>query len=191
MKQTVFTNRLELLANQGIYSYSTKMLESYFPEASQISLKKTLERAIQSEILEHPCRGVYILRKNFKTYAYKLEAIAATLRAGHYSYVSLESALSEYSVISQMTLNHLTIMTTGRSQTYQTSYGTIEFTHTARDEFDILKNTVQQQGRPLRIALPEFAYTDLKRVKRNLEMVDINVLKDIVNEKNIAIGTSG
>ncbi|MES2664079.1 MAG: hypothetical protein V4629_12345 [Pseudomonadota bacterium] len=190
MKQKFLIDRLELLANNGIYVFSTKMLESYLLEPSQISFKKTLKRAIQSEILEHPCRGVYILRKNFKTYAYKLEAIAATLRAGHYSYVSLESALSEYSIISQMTLNHLTVMTTGRSQTYKTNYGIIEFTHTFRDEFDILKNTVQQQGRPLRIALPEFAYTDLKRVKRNLEMVDINVLKDIVNEKNISIRTS-
>ncbi len=41
----------------------------------------------------------------------------------------LESALSEYGVISQIPIDRLTIMTTGRKGHYKTPYGTIEFTH--------------------------------------------------------------
>ena len=47
---------------------------------------------------------------------YKLESVAVALRGGKYSYISLETALSEYGIINQMMLGHLTVMTTGRNQ---------------------------------------------------------------------------
>ncbi len=80
---------------------------------------------------------------------YKLESIAVVLRSGEYSYISLETALSQYSIISQMTINTLTIITTGRSQTYTNTY------------------TYRQSNHPLRIATPALALNDLKRVQRN------------------------
>lgn len=187
MKHTVVTERLDRLGQRGISAFSTRMLKSYFAEEPEASFKKTLERSIKNGVLERVCRGAYAYRREFKHNPYKLEAIAVALRAGEYSYVSLESALSEYSIISQMPLNHLTIMTTGRSQTYRTPYGTIEFTHTERDEIDILGGTVKQPGRPLRLATPELALADLKRVKRNLHMVNMDIYKDIIHEENNAV----
>lgn len=188
MKSITMTDRLDFLAKNGIYVYSSKMLKSYFPGETKFSLKKTIERLVSNGLLERVCRATYMYTRYSDQCIYKLETIAASLRAGEYSYISLESALSEYSIISQMMLSHLTVMTTGRSQTYITSYGTIEFTHTSRDEIDIISNTSLQDGRPLRIALPEFAYKDLKRVKRNLHMVSIHILEEILDEKNSAVG---
>lgn len=184
MKHTRLSQLLDQLSQQGISAFSTKMLKSYFPEEAEISFKKSLERGIKSGVLERVCRGVYVYSREFKRCSYKLEAITVALRAGEFSYVSLESALSEYSIISQLPLSHLTVMTTGRGQIYQTPYGTIELTHTSRDEIDILTGTVKQPGRPLRLARPELALADLKRVKRNLHMVDMSIYEDILREKN-------
>lgn len=184
MKQTLFSRRLDLLAEPGASAFSTRMLRSYFPGESEIAFKKSLERMVKSGILERVCRGAYIYVREFRRQAYKLEEIARVLRAGEYSYISQESALSEYGIISQMPLKHLTLMTTGRSQTFKTPYGTIEFTHTERVETDILENVAQLPERPLRIASPELALADLQRAKRNTQMVDRAVYEEITGEKN-------
>ena len=185
MTQTELSDKLDLLAGMGIYAHSNKMLKSYFPAEPSGNLKKTIERAVTSGLLERPCRGVYLAAKRQSNNLYKLESIAVVLRSGEYSYISLETALSEFSIISQMTINYLSVMTTGRSQTWRTPYGTIEFTHTARGELDIIENTFKQEKRPLRMAKPELALSDLKRVRRNLHMVDMETFEEVVNETNI------
>jgi hypothetical protein len=180
-----FRDKMDWLAKMGIYTHSTKMLQSYFPAESAGNLKKTIERAISKGILERPCRGVYLSCKNQHNNSYKLESIAVALRSGDYSYISLETALSEFSIISQMTLNYLTVMTTGRSQTYHTPYGTIEFTHTERDELEIVDSIFRQEDRPLRIAKPMRALSDLKRVRRNLDLVNMETFKEVMRETDI------
>ena len=89
--------------------------------------------------------------------------------------MSLESTLSEYGAISQIPLDRLTIMTTGRKGEYKTPFGTIEFTHTKRSPNEILNHT-EAIGRPLRLANKNTAYRDLKRVGRNTHLVDEAVL---------------
>ena len=54
------------------------------------------------------------------------------MRRGEYSYISLETMLSEYGAISQVPIDRLTVMTTGRKGEYETPFGVIEFTHTKR-----------------------------------------------------------
>ena len=70
-------------------------------------------------------------------------------------------------------------MTTGREGLYHTPYGTIEFTHTGRKLADILSGLLSIPGRPLRIATQEAALRDLRRVGRNIKMVN-----NYVNEPN-------
>ncbi|WP_422139500.1 hypothetical protein [Endozoicomonas sp. ALC020] len=67
-----------------------------------------------------------------------VQSIAIALRRGDYNYISLESALSEYGAISQIPVDRLTIMTTGRKGEYKTPFGVLEFTHTRRSVADIL-----------------------------------------------------
>ncbi|PCK08992.1 MAG: hypothetical protein COA42_06150 [Alteromonadaceae bacterium] len=191
MKLTTLTDMLDLASKNETYAFSNKMLGSYFPAESKQNLKKTIERAITTGVLTRACRGVYLYPKGNVNNSYTLESIALALRSGGYSYISLETALSECSIISQMTISHLTVMTTGRSQTYATPHGVVELTHTSRTEKDIIENTYKQNQRPLRIAKPALALSDLKRVNRNLHMVDMavfnDILKDTRNEKNIAL----
>ncbi|TOB48167.1 hypothetical protein CGK03_25425, partial [Vibrio parahaemolyticus] len=49
----------------------------------------------------------------------------------------------------------------------------IEFTHTKRDDIDIISNTITSD-RPLRIASKETAIRDLKRVGRNTHLIMTN-----------------
>ena len=125
-------------------------------------------------------KGVYV-------YAYAktegrniIEDIAAVIRRGSYSYVSLESRLSEYGVISQIPVSRITLMTSGAGGVYHTPYGTIEFTHTKRRPPEIFRRTVAEPGRKLRVATRDAAMQDLLRVGRNTGMIDHEALS---NEK--------
>lgn len=69
-------------------------------------------------------------------------------------------------------------MTTGRKGIYKTIYGVIEFTHTKRTVKDILENTIKIKERPLRIASKEAALRDLKRVGRNMNLINREELHD-------------
>ena len=122
--------------------------------------------------------------KNRFRSAWVLKASAKAVRSGKYSYISLETSLSEYGIINQMTLGYLTVMTTGRSQKYTTPHGIIEFTHTSRSEFEIIRSTYWQAGRSLRVANPETAFEDLRRVGRNVHMVDMGAYHEVVRDRN-------
>nr|WP_241541141.1 DUF6088 family protein [Vibrio vulnificus] len=134
-------------------------------------MNETLKRLVKKQILERVARGIYLYtlsRDRFSSNT--LEIIAKTLRRGEYSYISLESALSEYGVISQIPVDRLTVMTTGRKGEYKTRYGVIEFTHTKKSVPDII-DSIRSVGRPLRIATQETAIRDLKRVGRNVHLI--------------------
>ena len=91
---------------------------------------------------------------------------------------SLESALSRWGVISQIPVDRVTFMTTGREGLAVTPYGTIEFTHCALDWSRILPNLVPRDGGMTPLASKQWAYRDLKAVGRNLDLVDMDELED-------------
>ena len=124
----------------------------------------------------HAARGIYVNEDAASFDSYTIERITKALRRGEYSYVSLESMLSEYGIISQVPIDRLTIMTTGRKGIYNTPYGIIEFTHTKRSVKNILSNTHMISEKPLRIAYKETALRDLKRVGRNINLINTEEL---------------
>ena len=156
---------------KGRYVFSNHDLHKLFPEDSLKTFNEGLSRLVKSGILKHACRGVYVNEESRQFDSYTIEHIVKTLRRGEYNYVSLESMLSEYGVISQIPIDRLTIMTTGRKGIHNTAYGIIEFTHTKRTVTDILDNTSRISGRPLRIASKEAALRDIKRVGRNVNLI--------------------
>ena len=152
-------------------------LAKLFPQDRRKTLLAALRRLVQDGVLGRACRGVYVYLLTGDGAPYLIEHIAVALRRGNYSYTSLESALSEYGAISQIPVDRLTAMTTGRKGVYHTPWGTIEFTHTKRSPADILDNT-RDAGRPLRMATSKAAWRDLKRVGRNTHLVDQRALGD-------------
>jgi len=163
---------------KGKYVFTKHELHKLFPEDNVKTFTEGIHRLTKNGILARACRGIYINTHAISLDAYTIEHIAKALRQGSYNYVSLESILSEYGVISQIPLDRLTVMTTGRKGIYKTSFGTIEYTHTKRSFIDILEGVIQVDKRPLRIALKATAWRDLKRVGRNTAMVNLEELND-------------
>ena len=157
-----------------------------FPERSHKTFAEGLRRLVLQGFLERAARGVYVNSLSRLSKRYRIEEVAVCLRRGEYSYVSLESALAEYGAISQIPMSRITVMTTGRSAEIRTPYGVIEFTHTSRGERDILNSTIFMEGRPLRIARVEAALRDLRRVGRNLGMVNEEYYQEILEEQAAA-----
>lgn len=156
---------------QGRHVFTRGDLARIFHEDTPRAFSAGLQRLVTDEILLRPVRGVYVFALSNHRGSDTLEHIARALRRGEYSYVSLESALSEYGAISQIPVDRLTVMTTGRKGEYTTSFGTIEFTHTKRSPADILSD-IRDVRRPLKLATPLAAWRDLKRVGRNTHLVD-------------------
>ncbi len=161
---------------EGKFVFSNHDLHKFFPDDSSKTFNEGLNRLVKSGLLKRACRNIYINEDARQFDSYIIEHIAKTLRRGEYNYVSLESILSEYGVISQIPIDRITIMTTGRRGIYNTIYGVIEFTHTKRSIKDILENTIKVNDRPLRIASRQTALRDLKRVGRNMNLVNPEAL---------------
>jgi hypothetical protein len=161
----------------GRYVFALRDFVKLFPEDSPKTLQAAVNRLVRDGLLQRACRGVYVYPLARSRDSHTVERIAVALRRGEYNYISLESALSEYGAISQIPVDRLTVMTTGRKGVYRTPWGTIELTHTKRPIPDIL-NSVHDVGRPLRLATPAAAWRDLKRVGRNTHLVDQGALTD-------------
>ncbi len=157
---------------KGKHVFSNHDLCKLFPQDSYKTFNEGLKRLVKSGVLKHACRNVYVNAESRQLDSYTIERIAKTLRRGEYNYISLESMLSEYGVISQILIDRITIMTTGRKGVYNTTYGVIEFTHTKRSIKDILESTSKVNERPLRMASKETALRDLKRVGRNMSLIN-------------------
>jgi len=178
MKKMELFRKLSELDKRGVYVLARRDLEKLFPEEGEKAMEKSLQRMVADDLLQRVAKGLYVNPAATSKNRWIAEEIAKALRPGSLSYVSLESILSEYGVISQIPINRMTVMTTGKSGTVETPYGTIEFTHTKRRVAEIIKRTLLAKGRPLRIATKQAAVRDLLRVGRNANMIDQRELDD-------------
>lgn len=163
---------------KGKYVFTKHELRKLFIQDSIKTFTEGIHRLVNNKILVRACRGIYINPHASSFDSYTIEHIAKALRPGEYTYISLESILSEYGVISQIPIDRLTVMTTGRKGIYKTLYGTIEYTHTKRSFINIVNGILEVEKRPLRIATKETAWRDLKRVGRNTNMVNLQELNE-------------
>jgi len=170
---------------KGRYVFLKRDLVKLFGDATGATLNKTLIRLVRAGVLLRAAWGVYVYAQSSHIDGYTIEMIAEALRRTEYNFVSLESALSDYGVISQIPIDRLTVMTTGRSGEFKTPFGVIEFTHTDRNPMEILENTVQRPSHPLRIATKKYALNNLRKVARNTDMLVLeDNLEDNDNDEN-------
>lgn len=178
MKRMELIRSLAELDRRGVHVLTRHDIEKLFPKESAKAMDQSLRRMVSDGLLQRVARGLYVNPAASSKNRWIAEEIAKALRPGNLSYVSLESILSEYGVISQIPISRLTVMTTGASGLIETPYGTIEFTHTKRGVADIIGRTLVDTGRPLRIATQQAAVRDLLRVGRNANMLHSSELED-------------
>ena len=167
------------------FLYAPKDLRVFFPEMSDSALMKLMSRAAEAGVLRRVCKGLYLYPRVQYTASKILYMVACRLRSESFNYISLESVLCSYSIISQQMLSWLTVMTTGRSNIINCgAFGTLELVHSEKNA-DSLKGhlTLDSWAGMLR-ADAYLAMKDMKDCRRKtLELVDWDFYKEIVGEK--------
>lgn len=140
-----------------------------------------LKRLVEQGTLQRVVPGLFVNPTARNMPADPRLHLVPYLRPGEISYVSLESRLSEAGAISQIT-HALTLMTTGRAHSFETPWGIVDFTHT--DRKDPLADGIDfREGSPVPYATLARAYRDLKRVGRNVDLVDLDELAEMIEEE--------
>jgi predicted transcriptional regulator of viral defense system len=148
-------------------------LRSVLPELSAGAFKAVLSRASKKKLLTRICRGLYFYPQQCQSTGLELYHAAARLRTHEFNYISLETVLSDAGVISQIPLQWITLMSSGRSQTIEcTGLGHIEFIHTKKKPNDLIKQLHYDRQCHLWRADIALAIRDMKYTQRNLDLID-------------------
>ncbi|MHB8191060.1 MAG: type IV toxin-antitoxin system AbiEi family antitoxin [Ferrimicrobium sp.] len=160
---------LDAWDNKSVWAFDLPMFELMF-DGTPGSLNTALMRHAKAGIVTRVTRGVYVNPRARSMPAEPLLALVSIMRPYEFSYLSLESVLSDAGWVSQIPFSY-TLMTTGRSSVFYTPYGVVEFTHTTRaaSSAEVIFDT----NRGIYVATPERAYRDLHYVRRNLDMVEV------------------
>lgn len=165
----------------GVWAFTPQTFSALCGGIERNYLKVMLKRLCDGGVLTRVAKGVYVnedarcLPKDIRL------AVVPLLRPREVSYVSLESRLSEAGVISQAT-TALTLMTTGSGHVFETPFGVLDFTHTARPATPET-GVEYRPDDPIPHATVERAYDDLVRVGRNVGMVDQDELAEVIREE--------
>jgi predicted transcriptional regulator of viral defense system len=170
---------LRSLADQGHCVFAPSDLAAAVPNCRQLPV--LLSRAAKSGLLRRVCRGIYHFPVKDYPAGNLLFHTAARLRAGEFNYLSLETVLSEAGVISQMPMNWITVMSSGRSHVVNCGdHGNIEFVHTAQRPGDVANELSYDADRRLWRASVKQAMRDMKATRRSMDLVDKEVAGELV-----------
>lgn len=173
--------KLAQMASDERYLFTSDDLRALVPDVSDGAYKTLLSRIACEGHLTRVCRGLYVFESAAPSSGLMLFHAAARLRAMHLNYISLESALSECGVISQIPINWITLMSSGRSNTISCGrWGTIEFVHTRQKAQDLVGQLHYDARCRLWRATPQQALRDMKVAKRNMDLVDWSIADEFV-----------
>jgi len=163
------------------YLFTLSDFKALFPMRSDIALKTLLSRAASAGYLERVCRGIYIYKPAMSHDGLLLFHVAARLRANDFNYISLETVLSDAGVISQIPLNWISIMSSGRSNIITCkNYGTIEFVRTNKKPTDLLAQLSYDPDCGLWRANVALALKDMKATHRNCDLIDWDTANELI-----------
>lgn len=175
------TNWLHKHASSENYLFTPGDLQPLYPTISYAAFKTLLSRACAQGILERVCRGLYAFNSVGNANGLLLFHAAAYLRSGEFNYISLETALSDAGIISQVPLGLVTIMSSGRSNKILCdNFGTIEFVHTSRKPTTIIKQLTYDEKCRLWRATPKLAFADMKKTHRNCSLINLDILHESI-----------
>ena len=161
--------------------FTLQDFRSLFPNLNEAAFKTLLSRSVLSGILKRICRGVYCYKRSMVQNGFILFHTAALLRADSFNYISLETALSDAGVISQVPINYISIMSSGRSGIINCGeFGTIEFVHTNQTPSDIISNITYDYNCRLWRANIIQAIRDMKATHRNSDLIDWDIVNEII-----------
>ncbi|WP_298435356.1 type IV toxin-antitoxin system AbiEi family antitoxin domain-containing protein [Geobacter sp.] len=172
---------LAQLADDEHYLFSLSDLQGALPGQSQGAFRALVSRAEKEGLLTRVCRGLYLYpRVNFPR-GLILYHVAARLRASEFNYISLETALSDAGVISQVPMNWITLMSSGRSHIVNCGdFGRIEFVHTKKRPETLADQLVYDPRCHLWRASVALAIRDMRATGRSTDLVDWGAVDELV-----------
>lgn len=181
MKRTDVSKRLIEADHKSVWAFTPATFGALLGEVNPNYLKLMMKRLTDHDVLTRVTRGIYVNPLARSLPSDVRRGLIRFLRPRQVSYVSLESTLSDAGVISQIP-TVLTCMTTGPPGTFETRWGMIEFTHTDRD-IDHGRDVYRRDDGSLEATIAR-AVRDLRRVGRNVDLIDTETLTDALAEED-------
>jgi hypothetical protein len=180
MKRRDLNEKLAQADAAGVWAFTPPSFSALMGGVDPAYLKLMMKRLSDQGVLIRAARGVYVNPHARSRPADARRGLLRFLRPREINYVSLESKLSEAGVISQIA-TALTCMTTGSPGRFETPWGAVEFTHTGRT-IEVGTDVAVQDDGTLEATI-RTAVRDLRRVGRNLDLIDKEILADAMSEE--------
>lgn len=162
---------------QERWLFSSNELGMLFDERGN-TLRRTISRLLEQGVIERVARDLYI-------YAFRhvtrdlIGEIAVYLRPGEFTYESLESAASQWGVISQIPIGRITCVTSGPAGEVKTPFGVFDFEHTEMPLLELLERTADRRPENiLPIASKQQTVKDLLDHDRSTELICWEEMED-------------
>lgn len=169
-------DELGQLATPQASLFTPADLRSLLPKHSDSAFKTLLSRAVKDGQLQRLCRGLYLYAKAKPDHTKILFNAVSKLRPLALNYLSLESALSDAGLISQVPMNRITVMSSGRSSVIDCGkWGSIEFVRTKQKPKALSANLVYDSSIGLWRASVSQALRDMHAAQRSLDLVELKV----------------
>jgi len=169
------------LADEEHYLFSLVDLKGGIPEQSQGGFKALVCRGEKDGLLKRICRGLYLYPAVDFASGLVLFHAAARLRADEFNYISLETALSDAGVISQVPINWITLMSSGRSHIVNCGgFGRIEFVHTKKRPENLADYLSYDSICHLWRASVALAIKDMFATKRSTDLIDWSAANEFI-----------
>jgi predicted transcriptional regulator of viral defense system len=158
------------MARNGIWCIPEGTLSAAFGYPAQPSLRVAMSRHVKCGIIDRISPGLY--QNPFcQPSEYAIHRLANFLRPDDNFYLSLESVLSESSLISH-TPSCTTFVTSGPSYVFETTLGVIQFVHTKESPDSWNEHLTYIPQRQVWQASDEKALADFRRYGNNLHMLN-------------------
>jgi len=165
-------HHLGILATPERYLFSMSDLRAVLPGHSPAAFKSMLNRVERDGGLLRLCRGLYLYPRVEYPRGLVLFHAAARLRAHQFNYLSLETVLSDAGLISQVPMQWITLMSSGRTSTVScAAFGSIEFVHTRQTPQSLAPDLTFDLRCRLWRASPALALRDMRRTRRNHDLL--------------------
>ena len=164
---------LDALADADHALFTPVDLRAAVPDLAPGAFRTLISRASRNGTLERVCRGLYLYPRARYAQGLLLYHAAARLRAHAFNYISLESALSDVGVISQIPMARVTLMSSARTATIDCGrYGSIEFVHTEKRPGDLIADLTYDHRCHLWRASTALALRDMRATGRDTGLID-------------------
>lgn len=156
-------------------------LRPLLPDLSESAFKTLLSRASREGPLRRVCRGLYLYEPAHSNRGLLLYHAVNKLRPSNLNYLSLESVLSDAGVISQIPINRITVMSSGRSSIIDCGHwGSIEFIRTRQRPQDLVDQLTYDVDARLWRATIAQALRDMKATHRNSDLIDWSIANELI-----------